>query len=395
VHLNLPFDEPLFGAPLDLPEARDDAWESRIVGRGWSDKDIASFVNICSGRSGVIVAGKGSSASLLSFAQQIGWPVFADPRSGLRTAHSNVVVAFDPILRAEKFVADVHPKVIVFVGEPPASKVLSQWARQGDAIVVHCGEVDVVVDPLHIVANSFVGDLEELFDSACADVRSIESSWLSTWKKADEAATSVITDWVAHNWSEIAVAHTVSRALAHDSHCVVSSSMPIRDFEWFGAAINGAVVHANRGANGIDGVVSTAVGVALGSDETTYLLIGDIACIHDSNGLWGLSRRGLDVRIVVTNNDGGAIFSFLPQAQHVDAAVFEKIYGTPHGVSFASLAQAHGIEYCQVSSVGELEDACGRVGPIIIEAKFDRSIDVGQHEAINVAVVNAVEKSMA
>jgi 2-succinyl-5-enolpyruvyl-6-hydroxy-3-cyclohexene-1-carboxylate synthase len=395
VHLNLPFDEPLFGAPLDVPEARDDAWASRIVGRGWSDSDIASFVNICSDRSGVIVAGKGSPASLLSFAQQIGWPVFADPRSGLRVAHSNVVVAFDPILRAEKFVADVHPQVIVFVGEPPASKVLSQWARQGEPTVVHCGDVDVVVDPLHLVANSFVGDLGELFERVSTDVQSIESSWLSTWKNADEAATSVITDWVALNWSEIAVAHTVSRSLAHDSHCVVSSSMPIRDFEWFGAPMNGAVVHANRGANGIDGVVSTAVGVALGSDATTYLLIGDIACIHDSNGLWGLSKRGLDVRIVVTNNDGGAIFSFLPQAQHVDADVFETIYGTPHGVSFASLAQAHGIEYCSVASVVELEAACTRVGPILIEAKFDRAIDVEQHQWINDAVVSAVEKSMA
>lgn len=395
VHLNLPFDEPLFGTPFDLPEAREVAWASRIVGRGWSDSDIASFVDICSDRRGVIIAGKGSPASLLSFAQQIGWPVFADPRSGLRTAHSNVVVAFDPILRVKKFVANVHPQVIVFVGEPPASKVLSQWAGQGESIVVHCGPVDAVVDPMHLVANSFVGDLGELFERACTDVRSMDSSWLSTWKKADELATSVIADWVEHNWSEIAVAHTVSCALAPDSHCVVSSSMPIRDFEWFGASMNSAVVHANRGANGIDGVVSTAVGVALGSHKTTFLLIGDIACLHDANGLWGLSKRGLDVRIVVTNNDGGAIFSFLPQAQHVDAEVFEAIYGTPHGVSFASLAQAHGIEYCAVASVGELEAACRREGPIIIEAKFDRAIDVEQHEEINGAVMSAIEKSMA
>ena len=394
VHLNLPFDEPLFGEPLDLPDARDNAWASRIVGRGWSEHDIASFVNICSGRSGVIVAGKGSPASLLLFAQQLGWPVFADPRSGLRTVHSNVVSAFDPILRAEKFIADLHPQVIVCVGEPPASKVLSQWTRQGKATVVHCGETDVVVDPLHIVANSFIGDLEDLFNRAHIDVQPTGSSWLLAWKKADETASSVISDWVTHNWSEIAVAHTVSRALAHDSHCVVSSSMPIRDFEWFGTPINGASVHANRGANGIDGVVSTAVGVALGSGQTTFLLIGDIACIHDANGLWGLSQRGVDVRIVVTNNDGGAIFSFLPQAQHVDADVFETIYGTPHGVSFASLAQTHGIEYCQVNSVGELEAACRRVGPIVIEAKFDRAVDVGQHEAINVAVVSAIENSM-
>lgn len=394
VHLNLPFDEPLFGTPLDLPAARDSEWASRIVGKGWSDSDISSLVNICSARRGVIVAGKGSPESLLSFAERLGWPIFADPRSGLRKDHRNVVIAFDPILRAEKFVADVQPQVILFVGEPPASKVLSQWARQENALVVHCGEFDVVVDPLHVVANFFVGDLEELFLRARVDVQPTDSPWLLRWKAADAVATSVIAGWVKENWSEIAVAHIVSRALTNDSQCVISSSMPIRDFEWFGAPMNDAVVHANRGANGIDGVVSTAVGVALGSGHTTFLLIGDVACIHDTNGLWGLSQRGLDVRIVVTNNDGGAIFSFLPQAQHVETEVFETIYGTPHGVSFASLAQAHGIDYCQVTSVGELEEACGRVGPILIEAKFDRSVDVGQHEAINFAVVSAVEKSM-
>jgi len=395
VHLNLPFDEPLFGEPLDLPDARENVWSSRLLGNECSESNIASFVNLCSARKGVLVAGKGSPESLLSLAEQLGWPIFADPRSGLRVKHGNVVVASDAILRAEKFIAATHPEVIVFVGEPPASKVLSQWVRQGGAIVVHCGEVDVVVDPLHRVSFSFVGNLSSLFEQSSRKVQSTESSWLGTWRTADEVAADVITDWVGQNWSEIAVAHTLSRSLSSGAQCVVSSSMPIRDLEWFGGAVNGAVVHANRGANGIDGVVSTAVGVALGSGQTTFLLIGDIACIHDSNGLWGLSKRGVDVRIVVTNNDGGAIFSFLPQAQQVDSEVFETIYGTPHGVSFALLAQAHGIEYCQVSSVGELEEACSRRGPIVIEAQFDRAVDVNQHEKVNSAVVSAVEKSMA
>jgi 2-succinyl-5-enolpyruvyl-6-hydroxy-3-cyclohexene-1-carboxylate synthase len=171
--------------------------------------------------------------------------------------------------------------------------------------------------------------------------------------------------------------------------------MPIRDLEWFGGVMDGVSVHANRGANGLDGVVSTAVGVALGSSATTFLLIGDIACIHDSNGLWDLAKRNVDVRIVLTNNDGGAIFSFLPQAQQVEKDVFERIYGTPHGVSFASLADAHGIKYCAVSSVEELETACRQLGPILIEAQFDRSVDVAQHEQLNAAVVAAVDASMA
>lgn len=395
VHLNLAFDEPLYGEPLDLPEARDDVWSHRVVGSNWSDSDVTHFSELCSGRSGVFIAGKGTPDSLRLLAEELGWPILADPRSGLRDSHPNVVIAVDPILRAEKFVADVQPEVIVYVGEPPSSKVLSQWVREIDAIVVHCGHIDVVVDPLHLVALSFVGNLHYLFASASIKVQRSDASWLLKWKNADEVASGVISDWVRQNWSEIAVAHTVSRMVSRDSQCVVSSSMPIRDLEWFGTSMNGAVVHANRGANGIDGVVSTAVGVALGSGQKTFLLIGDIACVHDSNGLWGLSNRDADLRIVVTNNDGGAIFSFLPQAQHVASEVFETIYGTPHGVSFSSLANAHGIEYCAVSSVEELEVACTRVGPIVIEARFDRAVDVEQHLSINSAVVSAVEKSMA
>jgi 2-succinyl-5-enolpyruvyl-6-hydroxy-3-cyclohexene-1-carboxylate synthase len=171
--------------------------------------------------------------------------------------------------------------------------------------------------------------------------------------------------------------------------------MPIRDLEWFGGPIDADAVHANRGANGIDGVVSTAVGIALGSGQPTFLLIGDIACIHDSNGLWDVARRKVDLKIVVTNNDGGAIFSFLPQAGLVGEEVFERIYGTPHGVSFSALAQAHGIDYCSVASMGELEIACSRTGPIIIEARFDRSLDVAQHEDINQLVTSAVENIKA
>ena len=395
VHLNLPFDEPLFGEPVALPKAREHQWSSRLRGSSWAMSDIQEFAQVCAGKSGVFIAGKGTPESLLPLAEQLGWPVCADPRSGLRREHENVIVAFDPILRAGRFVADVVPEVIVCVGEPPASKVLSQWMRQSHAVILHLGTSETVIDPLHLVAKSFVGNLDELCERAVKEVPTRKADWLVRWRQADDAASSVIETWVAQHWSEIAVAHTASRAMGAGTHCVVSSSMPIRDLEWFGGVMDGVSVHANRGANGIDGVVSTAVGVALGSGATTFLLIGDIACIHDSNGLWDLAKRNVDVRIVLTNNDGGAIFSFLPQAQQVENDVFETIYGTPHGVSFASLADAHGIKYCAVSSVEELETACRQLGPILIETQFDRSVDVAQHEQLNAAIVAAVDASMA
>jgi len=174
------------------------------------------------------------------------------------------------------------------------------------------------------------------------------------------------------------------------SHFVVSSSMPIRDVEWFGTVTPGVTVHSNRGANGIDGVVSTAVGVALASKAPVVLLIGDVAAIHDSNGFWGLARRNINLTVVVTNNDGGSIFSFLPQATGVEQSTFELLYGTPHGVSFKHLAAAHGVKFQQANSANELRTCLEVSGTQIVEVPFDRSVNVDQHNSLNETVVIAV-----
>ena len=167
--------------------------------------------------------------------------------------------------------------------------------------------------------------------------------------------------------------------------------MPIRDIEWYGTVTPGVTVHSNRGTNGIDGVVSTAVGVALATRAPVTLLIGDVACIHDSNGLWALNRRDVDITIVVTNNDGGSIFSFLPQAQMVTDSTFELLYGTPHGVSFQHLAAAHGIAYECVTSIEALQHSLERGGTRLIEVPCDRGVNVAQHEALQSSVVEAIE----
>jgi 2-succinyl-5-enolpyruvyl-6-hydroxy-3-cyclohexene-1-carboxylate synthase len=119
--------------------------------------------------------------------------------------------------------------------------------------------------------------------------------------------------------------------------------MPVRDVEWYAAPRRSVRVHANRGANGIDGVVSTAVGVAAASGSPTALLVGDVAFLHDVNGLLGAHDRGADLLVVVVDNDGGGIFSFLPQASEVDAERFEQLYGTPHGLDLVAVARAHGV----------------------------------------------------
>jgi 2-succinyl-5-enolpyruvyl-6-hydroxy-3-cyclohexene-1-carboxylate synthase len=166
--------------------------------------------------------------------------------------------------------------------------------------------------------------------------------------------------------------------------------MPVRDVEWYAAPRDGLRHVANRGANGIDGVVSTAVGVALGSAAPTALLIGDIALLHDTNGLLAVRERAVDLTIVVVDNDGGGIFSFLPQATEVPADRFEQLFGTPHGVDLADLAAAHGLPTTDLEDLGDLPGLLGD-GPALVRVRTDRAANVAVHHAIHAAVLAALD----
>lgn len=395
VHLNLPFDEPLYGEPGSLPAARDGRWSRQRRGTGFPAETVSSVAREISGLRGIFVAGRGAPASLTALAEALGWPVLADSRAAIVRSHPLTITHFDPVLRSSRFAASHLPDIVVQVGEPPASKVLSQWLKTCDAPMHHWSEVEMVSDPLHLVTSSLRGDIGDLARRIqdCGVER--VSGWGDDWAGAQLRASRAIDDAVAHEWSEVALSRTVSRCLPDGCRMVVSSSMPVRDLEWFGRMADGVTVHANRGANGIDGVIATGVGVAAASAVPTFVLIGDVALLHDASSLTGLSARQLDLRIVVTNNDGGSIFSFLPQAGQVTDSEFEVLYGTPHGVDFASLSRAHGIEHVTVSDVASLESALRRRGPVMIEARFDRASNVAVHEFVNGKVVEAIEAHTA
>ena len=233
-------------------------------------------------------------------------------------------------------------------------------------------------------------------DALCADLVSLVSvcddDWIAKWTVAETTARSVIAQMLDDEarLSEPGTARTFVGALPAGAQLVVSSSMPIRDVEWYAGASDHIDVLSNRGANGIDGVVSTAVGAALGSARTTGLLIGDVAFLHDSNGLIGLSERGLDVRMVVVDNRGGGIFSFLPQRSALGAERFEKLFGTPHESDLALLARAHGLNAHVVSSTSELRQAVAVGGPHVIIVKTNRDDNVSRHEEIHRAVIDEV-----
>ncbi len=394
VHLNLPFREPLVGVAGELPARRENGWSRTARSTLLSEHHIADIGGMLSERRGVIVAGRGATAEVIRLAKSLGWPVLADAVSGLRDCDESVIVAFDAILRSPVAARRMAPEVVLRVGAPPASKVLAQWLASVDAPLVQVSPTEAVVDPDHRLGRRIVGDVAGVCGALAGTVRPVDGEWLGVWSTAETAAQTALGAWCDANWSEQTVARTVTDSLVAGSRLVVSSSMPIRDVEWFGTVTPGSQVHSNRGANGIDGVVSTAVGIAVASGDPTVVLIGDVALLHDSNGLLGLAGRRANVAVVVTNNDGGSIFSFLPQATSVERETFEMLYGTPHGVSFAHLAAAHGLAHVAVGDAASLAAAVRAGGPVIIEARFLRDQNVASHDACNAAVVAAVESAL-
>jgi 2-succinyl-5-enolpyruvyl-6-hydroxy-3-cyclohexene-1-carboxylate synthase len=401
VHLNLPFREPLVAEPGVLPGRADAPHATSLVGvPSPSLDDLAELAASIDAQRGVIVAGAGcadATDQIAALAAATGWPVLADARSGCRALAAAVSTA-DAVLRHAEFAAAHTPEVVVRLGEPPASKVLGQWLTASGAVQVHVTARPVVIDPDHVVRHRVVGSIGTVCSVLAAHLRGASGTpWAARWRRADDAALAVLDARLGSSTSpagqssagqltEPAVAHTVVRSLPADSTLVVASSMPVRDVEWYGGRVDGVRVLSNRGANGIDGVVSTAIGVAAASARPTAVLIGDVALLHDSSALVALARRGLDLRIVVVDNDGGGIFSFLPQATTLAAERFEQLFGTPHGTDLVALAQSHGLPACTVTTVEDLQSALAAPGPSLIRVPSDRASNVAAHDSLHRAI---------
>ena len=402
VHLNLPFRDPLVGEPGELPVAGDRP-AATLGGRfAVGPGDIATLVPLLDRQRGVIVAGggpgvRGAADAIHALAEQLGWPVLAEPRSGCRTTRPTAIAAFDAILRHPEFASAHTPEVILQFGYPPASKVTAQWISASGATQIQVQASDAWIDPAHQLAVRVVCDPAALCEALDGQLRGASNTpWLARWRRAEARAQATIDVALEEIGAlcDPSVSRLVTRTVPDGTQLVVSSSMPVRDLEWFGAARSGLTVHANRGANGIDGIVSTAIGVALGSKRPTVLLIGDLAFVHDSSALVALARRELDLTIVVTDNDGGAIFSFLPQATALPAERFEQLFGTPHHTDIPALAAAHGIPSASPTSTEQLRDDLqsfvGTPGTHVVQVRTERRENVRIHAVINDAVVAAI-----
>ncbi len=353
-----------------------------------------------SGRSGVIVAGAGTGdpAAVHRLADQMGWPVLADARSPARLPAPATVTTFDALLRHGPFAARSRPEVILRLGTTPASRVLADWAASSQAEQVAVERHGAWFDPDRTIATLVVAEPADvchaLADQAPAPA---PDSWTQLWAEAERSAQRAIAQTLAGHRepTEPGVARQLVSCLPSGTGLVVASSMPIRDVEWYAPARGDIRVMANRGANGIDGTLSTVLGAAAGAHgRPTVGLVGDLAFLHDAGALVGAADRGLDAVIVVIDNRGGGIFSFLPQATSVAAALAERLFGTPHDVNLVALAELHGLVGREVATADQLAPAVdaglGTGGITVIVVRTDRRANVVVHDELHAAVADAL-----
>jgi 2-succinyl-5-enolpyruvyl-6-hydroxy-3-cyclohexene-1-carboxylate synthase len=380
-----------------LPEGRPDAapWVRTGGTTAVAGVDALTDVAELVGRRGIVVAGGAAvdGAAVHAAAAPLAWPVVAEPRSTAWRPADTAVAHLDAILRSPRAAAELRPEVILRLGPPGASRVVNEWLAGSGAHEVVVGAASWS-DPAATASVVLGGDASTVLGvlADTAGVGDPPPGWLARWRAVSAAAEDALVAALAaeEQANEPAIARDVVRALPDGARLVVSSSMPIRDVERYAGPRTGLTVLANRGANGIDGVVSTAVGVAAGSGAPTALLIGDIALLHDSNGLLGAAGRGIDLVCVVVDNDGGGIFSFLPQATTLPPARFEQLFGTPHGTDVVALGAAHGIDATTVTTPAELTARLAMPGPSITRVATDRAANVRIHAELNAAVVDAL-----
>jgi 2-succinyl-5-enolpyruvyl-6-hydroxy-3-cyclohexene-1-carboxylate synthase len=325
-------------------------------------------------------------------------PLLADPLSGARSGPA-AVAHFDLILRDPDTAAALRPDVVCRIGDLPTSKPLRAWlAGLDSADHVLFAPDERWIDPVSRVTQRLVGPLDQLIARVEADaVAPDDSDWLDRWTRADSVVAHAIAEpLMAAGLSEPAAVTALAQFLPPSATLFVGASMPIRDVEEFFPALHEPPrVLANRGANGIDGTVSSAFGVAAAGDREVVLLLGDVTLAHDIGGLLAARRLGLKLTIVLLNNDGGGIFNFLPVASQGEA--FERHIATPTGLVFAHAATLFGLRHDRATTVDQLASCLMRslagADSTIIEVRTDRAANRRLHAEVEAAAVTALRET--
>ncbi|MEC0765973.1 2-succinyl-5-enolpyruvyl-6-hydroxy-3-cyclohexene-1-carboxylic-acid synthase [Bacillus atrophaeus] len=409
VHVNVPLREPLMPDLSDHPFERKRTGSHVSVKTGTHSVDSDSLSDIkailADAEKGMIVCGEihgeTEKEHILALSDALQYPILADPLSNLRTgAHdkSMVIDAYDSFLKDDELKAVLRPDVVIRFGPMPVSKPLFLWLKEdSDIQQIIIDEDGGWRDPTHTSAYMIHSNAGAFADALLSDgFENRPAEWLEKWQFVNQRFRYHLQSVSSE---EISFEGNLYRQLQHllpeNSSLFVGNSMPIRDVDTFFEKQDRQFrIYANRGANGIDGVVSSAMGVCEGTKGPVTLVIGDLSFYHDLNGLLAGKKLGIPLTVILVNNDGGGIFSFLPQSS--EQTHFEDLFGTPTGLDFKHAAALYGGTYSCPESWEEFRQSyapqADEPGLHIIEIKTDRQSRVQLHRDLLNSVVQEVKK---
>ncbi|MFL5867186.1 MAG: 2-succinyl-5-enolpyruvyl-6-hydroxy-3-cyclohexene-1-carboxylic-acid synthase, partial [Thermoleophilaceae bacterium] len=395
VQLNFPLRDPL--APVE-EELDAGPWQGRADGRPWVElrehssapdaNDVQRLADrIAATPRGAIVCGptrEDVGETVARLAGEVGWPVLAEPTSGLRCGghdRSQVVAHYDVLLRVQAFTQEHLPALVLRVGDTPTSKPLRELLARTE---------QVILDPdaawheptrsagllLHAAAAPACDALAGALEMRTSER---EPGWIESWRRADSAVPEALAG--APDPFEPKALAAVEPALPDGAVVWVGSSMPIRDLEaYFPQSEKPIRFLANRGANGIDGVAASAAGAALAHGGRGWLLTGELGLLHDLGGLLAAGRAGAELTVVCLDNGGGAIFDFLPVAAEADRELYERHIATPAGVDLERVASLAGLGYTEAATDDEVAAAAAEPGLVVVRS--DRADNVRLHREL-------------
>ena len=433
VHLNFPLREPLTPAlianqPLPSIAERDTtAWLGRPENapyitvhngeRHMPDSSIVAHLVELTRKAtrGIIIVGPQENAALrgplVQLAQRLGYPILADPLSQMRDTNtddqSHVLTSYDAFLRIDSFVEHMEPELVLRFGAMPTAKPVLTYLKRYPScpVIVIDGDEDwqeptqLASELIHTsptaLCEALTGTNVSVPKGDMIERDVINQTWLATWQQADaytrEALQATIQDFAEP--FEGRVFTELAHLLPDGAMLYAGNSMPVRDLDTFFWRGNNVRIMGNRGANGIDGIVSSALGAGAMSSGPNVLVLGDLSLFHDMNGLLAAKLHRLNLTIIVINNDGGGIFSFLPQADYPEH--FEQLFGTPIGIDFSHVAAMYGGNYERVTDWEQFRKATLRGmqqgGLHIVEVTTERESNVHMHRQLWKSVGQALQ----
>jgi 2-succinyl-5-enolpyruvyl-6-hydroxy-3-cyclohexene-1-carboxylate synthase len=423
VQVNIPFREPLLPdgpVALDASDVPPAPFTASMAGRRTLDPPALDrlAMRLAGVERGLIVAGPDDDprlpAAVARLAGATGFAILADPLSGLRTGphdRTSVVARGDQLCRPGPWIEAHRPELVVRTGAMPVSKpIMELLGRVRPELIVLDGDGgwrESALLPATFVHADPAATAEALAERLAGRPGHARdgSAWRTSWRVADDAANEAMTAWLAglDEPFEAAPFPALAASLPDGAVLWAGSSMPVRDLDgWLPSTDRALSVRSNRGANGIDGVVSTALGSAAVAGGPVALVVGDLSFLHDLNALVAARLHALSATIVLIDNDGGGIFSFLPQAQAGVPAPgsglpehYEELFGTPHGIDVAPIVTALGGEHRVVDHrelAPAIRDRVGRPGIRVLELRTERARNVELHRQVTGLVSAALSR---